>query len=76
MKYRKKINLEELMKLTNLADNYSASDLVDHSLAKNDGTITNAIHTSQGKYQSAMYFNGSDQYIDIIASHFFIVVII
>ena len=32
---RKKLNLEELMKLTNLAENYSASDLVDHSLAKN-----------------------------------------
>ena len=32
---KKKINLEELMKLTNLADNYSASDLIDHSLAKN-----------------------------------------
>ena len=31
----KKINLEEVMKLTNLADNYSASDLIDHSLAKN-----------------------------------------
>jgi flagellar biosynthesis regulator FlbT len=41
------------------------SNVKDHSLAKNDGTITNAIHTSQGKYQSAMYFNGSDQYIDI-----------
>ena len=32
---KKKLNLEEVMKLTNLADNYSASDLIDHSLAKN-----------------------------------------
>ena len=32
---KKKINLEEIIKLTNLADNYSASELVDHSLAKN-----------------------------------------
>ena len=32
---KKKLNLEEVIKLTNLADNYSASDLVDHSLAKN-----------------------------------------
>ena len=32
---RKNINIEEIMKLTNLADNYSASDLIDHSLAKN-----------------------------------------
>ena len=29
------INLQEIIKLTNLADNYGASELVDHSLAKN-----------------------------------------
>ena len=32
---KKKINLQEIIKLTNLADNYSASELVDYSLAKN-----------------------------------------
>ena len=32
---KKNINLEEIIRLTNLADNYSASELVDHSLAKN-----------------------------------------
>jgi len=32
---KKNLNLEEIMKLTNLADNYSASELIDHSLAKN-----------------------------------------
>ena len=32
---KKKLNIEEIIKLTNLADNYSASELVDHSLAKN-----------------------------------------
>ena len=32
---KKNINLEEIIKLTNLAENYSASELVDHSLAKN-----------------------------------------
>ena len=32
---KKNINLEEIIKLTNLADNYNASELVDHSLAKN-----------------------------------------
>jgi len=32
---RKNLNLQEIIKLTNLADNYSASELVDHSLAKN-----------------------------------------
>jgi DNA polymerase III subunit delta len=32
---KKSINLEDIIKLTNLADNYSASELVDHCLAKN-----------------------------------------
>jgi DNA polymerase III subunit delta len=32
---KKGLNLKEIIKLTNLADNYSASELVDHSMAKN-----------------------------------------
>ena len=32
---KKKLNLGEIIKLTNLADNYSATELVDHCLAKN-----------------------------------------
>ena len=32
---KKNINLQEIIKLTNLADNYGASELIDHSLAKN-----------------------------------------
>tara|TARA_B100000767_G_scaffold181146_1_gene169074 strand:+ start:550 stop:1545 length:996 start_codon:yes stop_codon:yes gene_type:complete len=32
---KKNINLHEIIKLTNLADNYSASELIDQSLAKN-----------------------------------------
>jgi DNA polymerase-3 subunit delta len=32
---KKSITLQEIIKLTNLADNYSASELIDHSLAKN-----------------------------------------
>jgi DNA polymerase III subunit delta len=32
---KKNLNFQEIIKLTNLADNYSASELVDHSLAKN-----------------------------------------
>ena len=32
---KKNLNLEEIIKITNLADNYSASELIDHSLAKN-----------------------------------------
>ena len=34
-KNKKKLSLDEIIKLTNLADNYSASELVDFSLAKN-----------------------------------------
>ena len=32
---KKNITLQEIIKLTNLADNYSATELIDHSLAKN-----------------------------------------
>jgi len=32
---KKNLNHEEIIKLTNLSDNYSATELVDHSLAKN-----------------------------------------
>ena len=32
---KKSLKLEEIIKLTNLADNYSASELIDNSLAKN-----------------------------------------
>ena len=32
---KRNLNIQEIIKLTNLADNYSASELVDHSLAKN-----------------------------------------
>ena len=32
---KKNINFHEIIKLTNLADNYSASELIDHCLAKN-----------------------------------------
>ena len=32
---KKSIKLQEIIKLTNLSDNYSASELIDHSLAKN-----------------------------------------
>ena len=32
---KKNLNINEIIRLTNLADNYSATELVDHSLAKN-----------------------------------------
>ncbi|MDC1463573.1 DNA polymerase III subunit delta [Alphaproteobacteria bacterium] len=34
-KNKKNLSLDEIIKLTNLVDNYSASELIDHSLAKN-----------------------------------------
>ena len=34
-KYGKKINLEDIIKLTNLAENYNVSELTDNCLAKN-----------------------------------------
>jgi len=34
-KNKKNLKLEEIIKLTNLADNYGASELIDNSLAKN-----------------------------------------
>ena len=39
-----KLNLENLLKLTNLAENYSVSELVDHCLAKNKKKITNILN--------------------------------
>ena len=32
---KKNVSVQEIIKLTNLADNYSASELINHSLAKN-----------------------------------------
>ena len=40
---KKNITLHEIIKLTNLADNYSASELVDHSLAKNTRKTVNIL---------------------------------
>ena len=34
-KIKKKINIDEIIKLTNLAENYSVTELVDNCLAKN-----------------------------------------
>jgi DNA polymerase III subunit delta len=41
---KKKITLQEIITLTNLADNYSASELIDHSLAKNTRKTVNIIN--------------------------------
>ena len=41
---KKYINLQEIIKLTNLADNYSASELIDQSLAKNTRKTVNILN--------------------------------
>ena len=41
---KKNLNIEEIIKLTNLAENYSASELVDHSLAKNTRKAVNILN--------------------------------
>ena len=40
---KKNLDIDEIIKLTNLADNYSASELVDHSLAKNTRKTVNIL---------------------------------
>ncbi len=41
---KKSINLEELLKLTNLAENYSLSELIDNCLAKNQKKTINILN--------------------------------
>jgi DNA polymerase-3 subunit delta len=40
---KKNLNIEEIIKITNLANNYSASELVDYSLAKNTRKTVNIL---------------------------------
>ena len=41
---KKKINAEDILKLTNLAENYNTSELTDNCLAKNIKKITNILN--------------------------------
>ena len=43
-KYDKKINSEDIIKLTNLAENYSASELIDSCLSKNIKKTSNILN--------------------------------
>ena len=43
-KNKKKINIDEILKLTNLAENYSVSELVDNCLAKNSKKTVNILN--------------------------------
>ena len=44
MKGKNKIKLQDLLKLTNLAENYNVSELVDHCLAKNKKRTVNILN--------------------------------
>tara|TARA_B100000795_G_scaffold1739_1_gene1160 strand:- start:1176 stop:2171 length:996 start_codon:yes stop_codon:yes gene_type:complete len=41
---KKNINLQEIIKLTNLADNYDVTELIDHCLAKNTRKTVNILN--------------------------------
>ena len=44
LKTKKKINIDEILKLTNLAENYSVTELVDNCLAKNSKKTVNILN--------------------------------
>ena len=51
---RKNLNIDEIIKLTNLADNYSASELVDQSLAKNTRKTVNILNENNYSDEDGM----------------------
>ena len=44
IKNKKKLKIEDLLKITNLAENYNVSELVDHCLAKNKNKTINILN--------------------------------
>ena len=54
MQNKKNISLEEIYKLTNLAENFSINDLVDTSLSKNSQKISEIINESNYKAQDGI----------------------
>ena len=44
LKNKNRINIEEIIKLTNLAENYSVSELIDNCLAKNQKKTVNILN--------------------------------
>ncbi len=51
---RKSINLEEIYKLTNLAENFGINELVDTALSKNSEKISNIINESNYKSEDGI----------------------
>ena len=54
MENKRNISLEEIFKLTNLAENFSINDLVDTSLSKNSRKISEIINESNYKTQDGI----------------------
>ena len=54
VKDRKTINLEEIYKLTNLAENFSINELVDTSLSKNSQKTSEIINESNYKSEDGI----------------------
>ena len=54
MENKRNISLEEIFKLTNLAENFSINDLVDTSLSKNSRKISEIINESNYKAQDGI----------------------
>tara|TARA_B100000989_G_scaffold246727_1_gene193942 strand:+ start:4599 stop:5585 length:987 start_codon:yes stop_codon:yes gene_type:complete len=54
MNDKKNINLEEIYKLTNLAENFSINELVDTSLSKNTKKISEILNESNYKIEDGM----------------------
>ena len=54
MNNKKNINLEEIYKLTNLAENFSINELVDTSLSKNSKKISEILNESNYKSEDGI----------------------
>ena len=54
IKIKNKVTVEEIIKLTNLADNYSYSELSDHCLNKNLKKTTNILNENNYTYEDCI----------------------
>ena len=55
MKNKKKIEIDDLLKLTNLAENYNVSELIDNCLAKNKKRTTNILNENNYSLEDCIF---------------------
>ena len=55
MKNKKKIEINDLLKLTNLAENYNVSELIDNCLAKNKKRTTNILNENNYSLEDCIF---------------------